>query len=331
MIGRLLILCCIAVLTASGVWAEEESIVFGYPVWDTIRLQTRIAQYIVEKGYGFPTSTMSGSANDVFASVRAGETDIMMEAWLPNLSEPWEVAAMSGDVASLGESLSRLSQSAYMIPSYLQEAHPELDSVEDLKEAQYQSLFATADSEGKARLLSCPEVWACNGVNKEQARGYGLADHVMLAAPESEAVLYKSLFDAYDKGEAWLGYLDSVMLPSLKLDMTQLAEPPYSDECWASDKACAYGETALLIVAPLDFVMRAPAVATMLRHWDMTSDLYTELALWRHDNEASYSESAFWWLDEHEDVWSAWVTEEAAASIRDALDRGEAAAGWSDQ
>ncbi len=325
---RMGILALALALLAGLTLADEEPIVFADLGWDSAILQNRIAQYIVEKGYGFETATIAGGTLDLFHSLLQGEADIMMELWLPNYSEAWDLAIAGGGVVSLGESLSKLSQSAYMIPAYMQAEHPELDSIEDLHDPAYRALFASDEGDGKARLMSCPALWACNYVNAIQALGYGLAEHVELATPESEADLHASLYQAYEAGAAWLGYLDSVMTPALELEMVQLTEPAYSDACWATDKACAYEETTLLIAALPDLMLRAPAVALMLREWEITSERYTELALWRLENEASHAEAALWWLGARDDVWGAWVTEEAATAIGAALEAGELAQGW---
>ena len=175
--------------------------------------QNRIAQYIVEKGYGYPTGVIEGGTTEAVPALRRGDSDVMMELWLPNASEAWEEATVAGEAVSLGESLSRLSQSAFMVPAYVQEAHPGLDSVEDLKEEQYRQLFATPESGGKARLVSCPDGWACNVVNAVQVDGYGLSEHVEVVVPESEAALHGGLFARYEQREPWLGYLDSSMAP----------------------------------------------------------------------------------------------------------------------
>ena len=310
---------------------SKDPIVFNDLGWDSALSQTRIAQYIVEKGYGYSTDVIEGGTTVAIPALRRGDSDVMMELWLPNASEAWEEATAAGELVSLGESLSKLSQSAFMIPAYIQEAHPELDSVEDLKEEQYQKLFATSESGGKARLVSCPDGWACNVVNEIQVSSYGLSDHVHTVVPESEAALHSELFDLYEKKEPWLGYLDSSMAPSLKLDMVQLEEPPYSDRCWATTKACAYDETTLLIAVRPELLMRAPEVASMLRKWDLNADDYTSMSIWRIDNDASHADTAIWWLNNNPGIWRQWVTDEAATAIQEALDRGERAEGWPDQ
>ena len=118
--------------------ATKETIVFNDLNWDSVRVQTRIAQYIVEKGYGYPTRAVAGSTLPLFASLRQGDSHVSMEIWLPNLSEVWKEAEAAGLVVAVGESVSGIRQSAFMIPAYVREAHPDLDSVADLKEERFQ-------------------------------------------------------------------------------------------------------------------------------------------------------------------------------------------------
>ena len=165
-------------------------------------------------------------------------------------------------------------------------------------------------------------------VNEIQVNSYGLSEHVHIVVPESEAALHSGLFELYEKKDPWLGCLDSSMAPSLKLDMVQLEEPPYSDQCWVTTKACAYDETTLLIAVRPELLMRAPEVAGMLRKWDLNADHYTAMSIWRTDNDASHADTAIWWLDNNQGIWRQWVTEEAAAAMQEALDGGEGVEGW---
>lgn len=308
--------------------AQQQPIIFNDLNWDSARVQNRIAQYIVEKGYGYPTRAVAGPTLPLFASLRQGDSHVTMEIWLPNMSEVWEEALAAGQVVAVGESVSGIQQSTFMIPAYIQEAHPDLDSVADLKEERYQKLFATEETAGKARLVSCPPGWACEAVNAIKVANYGLSDHVHLVVPESEAALNDEVFARYAAGAPWLGYLSGDMPAALKLDMVALAEPAYSDECWATTKTCAYESVTALIAVHPALLTDAPAVVTLLRKWDFTLERYKEVAVWRLDNEATLSEAALWWLEHNADVWRQWVTAEAAAAIQAALDAGEIPAGW---
>ena len=313
---------------AAAVMAQPAPVIFNDSNWITIRIQNRIAQYMVEKGYGYATDAVPGGELDSFMGLRQGESDVMMELWFPNMAEAWQEAAIAGEVVSLGVSVDAIVQSAFAIPAYLQETHPGLDAVEDLKEDQYQSLFAASESGGKARLVSCPASWACHGINQMQIAGYGLGEYVHIHAPESETAKDSELFDLYEKGAPWLGYLESVTAPWMRLDMVQLEEPAHSDLCWATTKACAHEEGKILIVARPHLLERAPEVTQMLRKWKLDAALFSDLSSWKTDNDASYADTAAWWLNENKAVWSQWVTEAAARAIREALDRGERAEGW---
>ncbi len=306
----------------------KEPIVFSDLNWDSAQLQNRIAQYIVEKGYGYPSQAEFGGTLELFGRLRQGEIDVTMEIWLPNQDEAWAEAQAAGEVISAGSSLSSTWQSAFVIPAYIQEQHPELDSVEDLKDPQYRDLFATEGTDGKARLVSCLVGWACDEVNTAQVAGYGLSEHVHVVNPGTREIANGELYRLYEEGKPWLGYQESLNEPVLLLDLVRLAEPEYSDRCWHTNKACAYEDATVLIGVNPELAGRAPQVMDMLRKWHLDAESYTKMARWRIEQDASYADAAIWWLNNSEDVWAQWVTEETANGIRAALAAGERAGGW---
>ena len=308
---------------------EKQTLVFSDLNWTSAQIQNRIAQYIVEMGYDYPTDVVLGATLPLFQGLRRGDTHVTMEIWLPNQDEAWNEALAAGEVVSLGTSLGSDWQSAFVIPAYLQEQYPDLDSVEDLKDDQYKALFASAETGGKARLVSCVIGWSCEVVNAAQIEGYGLGDHVEIIAPGDGAALNADLIGAYEKGDPWLGYQWGTNEPALVLDLVRLEEPEYTDECWFTTKACAYEDATILIAVHPDVVANAPDVVAMLRAWTFDVTKYRVVAAWFNDNAgADANDAALWWLSANEDVWSTWVTEEAADKIRAALDDGEVPAGW---
>ena len=311
-------------LTVSGAGGTgtKQTVIFSEPNWLSVQIQNRIAQFIVENGYEYPTDTVLGGALPLLEALRDGDTHVTMEIWLPNLSSPWEEALASGEVISLGSSLGSDWQSAFVIPAYLQEQHPELDSVEDLKEQQYKALFSTAETGGKARLVSCPVDWDCEPINAEQVAGYGLDDHVQIVKPTSLDDLYASINDAYERGEPWLGYMWSTADPALLLDLVRLEEPLYSDECWETTPiACAYEDATIQIGAHSGLPDLVPDVVEFLRNWDFAIDPHWKNTFrwWVANSDASIEEAASYWLRNNDATWSGWVTDEAAARIRSAL------------
>ena len=309
--------------------APKETIIFSDLNWTSAQVQNRIAQYIVEFGYGYPTSTVFGATLPLFNGLRAGDTHVTMEIWLPNQDEAWMEAQSMGQVVAIGESLGKDWQSAFAIPSYLQEQYPDLDSVEDLKEDQYKMLFATAESGGKARLVSCVIGWACEGVNAAQITGYGLDDHVYVINPGDGAAGNADLYGAYEKEEPWLGYQWGTNDPAIRLGLVRLKEPAYTDECWFTTKACAYEDATILIAVVPDILTRAPDVVAMLRNWSFDIPTYEAVAAWQHQNpDATEGQAALWWLNGNAEVWKGWVTDDAAGAIDTALNGDQVPEGW---
>ena len=307
----------------------RETIVFSDLNWSSAQLQNRIAQYLVEKGYGYPTDVVFGATLPLFQGLRNGDTHVTMEIWLPNQDQAWNEAQAAGEVYPVGLSLGKDWQSAFVIPRYLQEQYPELDSVDDLTDQQFKDLFKTAETGDKARLVSCVIGWACEVVNAAQVSGYGLDDHVQIINPGDGAALNADVYGAYERQEPWLGYQWGTNDPALKLDLVRLEEPAYSDQCWFTTKACAYEDATILIAVAPDLPARAPDVIEMLQAWDFNIDIYKGAVQWQDANpEADTNATALWWLSSNEDIWGAWVTPEAAESISIALAGGEVPDGW---
>ena len=243
--------------------------------------------------------------------------------------KPGTTPRAEGAVLSVGKSLGSDWQSAFVIPAYLQEQYPDLDNVEDLKDPQFKALFPTDAGGDKARLVSCVIGWACETVNAAQVEGYGLTDHVEVVNPGDGAALNADLYGAYEREEPWLGYQWGTNDPALKLDLVRLAEPPYSDQCWFTTKACAYEDAQILIAVNPDLPGKAPDVIQMLRNWDFNIDIYKAAVRWQDENpDADTEDTALWWLGSNQDIWGGWVTDEAAAGISAALSANEEAEGW---
>ena len=307
----------------------KETIIFSDLNWTSAQVQNRVAQYIADKGYGYPTDVVFGSTLPLFQGLRAGDTHVTLEIWLPNQLESWNEAITNGEVVSVGKSLGQDWQSSFVIPAYLQEKYPDLDTVEDLKDQQYKDLFKTAETGDKARLVACVIGWACEDVGLQQVAGYELDDHVEIINAGDSSALNADLYGAYEKQEPWLGYQWGTNEPALVLDLVRLEEPAYSNECWFSTKACAYEDATILIAVHPTLPARAPEIIDFLRKWDFNIGLYSDVAAWQRENpDADTNSTAVWWLNSNADIWSGWVSEDAAASAQAALDAGEIPDGW---
>ena len=79
----------------------------------------------------------------------------------------------------------------------------------------------------------------------------------------------KSLEDAYERGETWLGYLWGPSDIAYELNLTPLEEPPCSRVYWATDKACAFAVADVMTAVHPSLVAQAPEVVDFLRRWHL--------------------------------------------------------------
>ena len=297
----------------------KETIIFSDLDWTSVQVQNRVAQFIVEHGYGYPTEVVYGSTIPNFQGFQKGDIHVTMEIWLPNQSLGWSQAVELGEIVSVGVGGLVDWQSYFVIPKYLADQYPDLKTPQDLKKPEYQELFATADSRGKARLVGCVIGWNCEPAGSQQIESYGLVDSLHVINPGSQAAMFADINGAYSKQEPWLGYMWGTGAPGLLLDLVRLEEPPFTEECWAADKACAFGDSTILKAVHKSLLARAPDVIKMLQNWTFDARTYGAVFAWMQQNEGSEpSDGAVWFLNNN-DVWDSWVTPDAAARVKAAL------------
>lgn len=293
---------------------DKETIIFSDLNWASAEIQNRIAAYIVEKGYGYPIDLQSGDTVSLWQALVNGDTHITMEIW-PAQAE-WLEDIEEGTLVDLGNSLDQAWE-AWVIPQYVKDENPGLVSVTDIPE--YADLFVTAESRGKARFVDCVPGWACEQVNSAKLDAYGLRDVIDVQNPGSGAGLFADLEGAYARGDAWLGYIWSPTPPTVALDLYRLEEAPYSDECWETDKACAYPPSDVLIMVHSSLAERAPDIVAFLEKWDFPASDQIAAENWASENNADSDGAAIWYLQNRRDAWSSFVTAEVAERVDAAL------------
>ena len=305
---------------------EKRELVFGGLGWDSALVQNGVARYIVEHGYGYPTSQIEGQTVPLFQGLRKGDIDITMEIWLPNQNAVWNEAVTAGEVIPVGRSLEDNWQSTFVIPGYVQDANPGLVNVQDLKKDEYKALFAQADSGGKAVLIGCIAAWSCRGVNEGQLDAYELRDYVELRDPGTSGALAAAIEGAYLKEDPILFYYWGPTKLASELDM-RLLEQPDPATCPDNDPVhgCEFPAAQIMIAMNTALVDEAPELIAFFRNWDWSAVNQLAADGWYAENKDSYdtSEEAYsatgvWYL-KNNDGWKSWVPEDVLASVEAAL------------
>ena len=216
----------------------------------------------------------------------------------------------------LGDSLDE-NWEGWVIPQYVKDENPGLVSVFDLPD--YQELFVTADSRGKARFVGCIAGWACELVNLNKVAAYGLEDVVDVVDPA--AARRCSPISKAPTLAAITGWDTSGVRPSpqQRSDLYRLEEPEWTEECWNGDQGCAYPSSEVRIAVNTSLLDRAPDVIEFLRAWDYSAAEQIDTEIWMGDNDETPDAGAIWYLQNHQDAWMARVPADVAERVLAAL------------
>lgn len=318
---------------------EKREIVFGGLDWTSALVQNGVARYIVEHGYGYPTSQIEGSTLPLFQGLRKGDIDLTMEIWLPNQDAAWNEAVKAGEVIPVGKSLEDNWQSSFLIPKYMQDANPELDSVEDLKEDKFKSLFEQEG--GKVVMLGCIAGWGCrtmqdgDDTGPGQIVGMGLEDHVVLQDPGTSGSLAAAIEAAFAKKDPILFYYWGPTALALKLE-TEMGgivdlEQPDPSTCAANSPihGCSFPAAEVMIAMNMELVNDAPELITFFKNWDWSAVNQLAAENWHGENsealanKGASSEEVFTatgvaYLKNNEG-WKSWVPADVLANVEAAL------------
>ncbi|OZU87870.1 ABC transporter substrate-binding protein [Virgibacillus indicus] len=329
LIGLLSIVILSVVLSACGgseTDGEIETIVLADAGWDSIRVHNSIAQTIIEEGYGYDTEVTSGSTAATVQGLRDGDINVYTEVWTDNIKEVYEEAIEAGDIEKVSTNFDDNNQGLY-VPTYVIEGDeergiepmaPDLRTVEDLK--KYPDVFEDPEDPGRGRILNAPSGWAVAEAIDAKFEAYGLDETMNNFMPGSDSAAVADLVDAYEAGRAWVGYYWSPTAVTAQYDLTLLEEPEFDEETWNETKATEFPPNDVVVAVHKDMPDQAPEVVEFLSNYETSSELTEEALSYMDDNDASPEEAADWWMKEHEDIWTSWLPEDIAQSVKDALE-----------
>jgi len=295
--------------------------------WDSVQVHNRIAGFILEHGYGYKVDYVPGATITLWAGMERGDVDITMETWVENMQEAYDRGIESGKIIDLGSNFPD-SWQGWLVPTYMIKGDPErgikaaapgLKSVHDLP--KYWKLFKDPEDPGKGIFYSCIPGWECQKVNEKKMKTYGLDKFYNIFLPGSDAALNGSMAAAYRKGKPWFGYYWAPTWVLGKLDMTPLEEPPYSDEVWKKNNACAYPSVSVNITVRSSLLERAPEVVEFLKKYETTQAMANRFLAYMQDSQCDTGQAALWFLENYEPVWTSWVPADVKKKVKAALAR----------
>ena len=304
-----------AALAAAGTLATTPAqaacgdITVGEMDWGSAAVIAQIHRVVLELGYGcsveiVPTSTVPNATT----MTTRGEPDIATEVWANLVPEIWQEGIDNGIVENAGRIFSDGAFEGWMVPGYFAEAHPDVTTVADaLANAE---LFAV---DGEApRFNNCPDGWGCKLANDDlfveiDAAGAGFENF----HHGSGGTLAASIERAFSREDPWLGYYWGPTEVLGQFEMVLLDWP---------EGGPAYPASDVFTGVAGDLSEREPAVHEYTTKASMPASVMNEVLGWGAENDATAEERAVYFLQTYQDLWTGWVTPEAADAIVSALE-----------
>lgn len=296
--------------------------------WASAELVAEVDKIILSEGYGCNAELIAGDTMPTFTSMNEkGEPDLAPELWVNAVREPLDAAVAEGELIIAAEVLSDGGVEGWWIPKYVAEAHPDIKTPADALE--HPELFPAPEDDSLGAVHNCPSGWNCQITTGNLFRAYGAEDKGFeLVDTGSAAGLDGSIAKAYEREEGWLGYYWAPTAILGRYEMVKLDMGEHDKEEWDNctavldcedPKVNGWSKSEVFSVVTNEFAEKASVAMDYVSTRSWGNDVVNGLLAWMADNQATGEEAAWYFLENHEDVWSAWVSEEALEKVKAAI------------
>ena len=312
---------------ATGASAACGKITIAEMSWASAEVAAHVQNVILSKGYGCQSELVPGDTVPTVTSMtEKGEPDIGPEIWLNSAREPVEKAVADGRLKIATEILADGGEEGWWVPDYVVKDHPELTTLQAV--LKQPGLFPDKEEPGKGRFHTCPAGWACEIINANLYKAYGLEKAgFTLFNPGSGEGLAAAIAKAYERKQPIFAYYWAPTSVLGKYPMVKLGGMTHDPASWPcvikqdcdAPKPNQYPKSVVYTVVTSSFAKNAPEAYEFISKFKWRNSLVNKLLAWKDDQQATGSETAAYFLKNHEDVWSKWVTADVAAKVKAGL------------
>lgn len=297
--------------------------------WQSAEVLANIDNIILSKGYGCQVELVPGDTMPTLtAMMEKGQPDVAPEAWINAVRQPLDSAVKAGQLHYAARALGDGGVEGWWIPKYVADANPSIKTIDDALKRP--DLFPSVESKGKGVVHNCPSGWNCQLTTANAFKAWDAASQGFeLLDTGSAAGLDGSIAKAYERKQGWLGYYWAPTSILGKYDMVKLDAGVPHDK--AAFEACnSKGDCAnpvkndwaraevFTVITDRFHKAGGPAVAYLeKRTWG--NDTVNALLAWMSDKQATGADGATHFLKTQADIWTPWVTPEAAQKIQASL------------
>ena len=297
-------LALLAGACASGVGdGDGDPVTLAANPWPGSFANVHVAAQVMESELGIEVDITEIDENAQWSGLDGGELDAVLEVWPSGHGDNIETYIDDlGTVEDIGE-LGAVGQIGWFTPSYVIDENPDMATWEGLEGNE--EMFATAETGDSGRFLAADPSFV--QFDEVIIDNLGLDFEVVQSG--SEAAQLTEVEAALEDNEPVLFYFYTPHWLHAKHDLEMVALPDYEEGCEEpeDERTCGYPEDVLLKVAAADLDERNEQAYDFLVNFQMENEWQDEITFMIDEEGMEADEAAAAWIEDNEDVWSAWL------------------------
>ena len=287
--------------------------------WPSAALLAEIHARILKAQFGCVVQVVQSDMAPAIAGMAAtGQPAVAPELWLDRVADQWNQAAKDQKLRQVGLSYAASQFEGWYVPDYVAAAHPELKSATALKTLW--TIFASGGK--KAKFISCPADWACDVVNRNLLKAFGLDPLFEAIEPKNRFDLDQTIAAAVSRKEPILFYYwaPNATLSQFGFKPVDLGPFNKDDFLCLGRRLCADPKPSSfapepVVIALAEWVFTgAPEVAAYFQRAQMPMDEMNKLLAALNAQGGTVEGVADAFVAERQEVWQRWTGAPKAAA-----------------
>ena len=274
--------------------------------WSASAVETEIVKILIEENLGNPVEIVDIDENAMFAGMSAGDVHANVEVWPSGVTPDEQAFLDDGSIINVGD-LGTIGKIGWFVPDYVLEAYPALaDSWEALKDPEVAKGFATAATGSNGRFLGMDPSFS--QYDEGIIKTLGLPFEVQFSG--SEAATQAEIAALAANKTPLIMYYWTPSGAVGKYNLKNVALPTPTVDCAATPESCDgdYPEDVLFKIVSAKLKDVDAKVYSFFEKFTVTTDDQLAFLAPVDIDGRSAAEVAREWVDNNEDVWSAWFS-----------------------
>jgi glycine betaine/proline transport system substrate-binding protein len=275
--------------------------------WTGSAVNAHVARILLEEQLGYAVELITIDENIQWTALANGDLSATLEIWpsghAENVQQYITEQQLVEDLGPLGV----IGKISWYTPDYVVAEHPALASYEGFQDPTLAALFSTAETGDAGQFLAGDPSWV--QYDEDIIRNLGL--NLQVVQSGSEQAVLAALDAAYSRNDPLLFYFWTPHSVHARYDLTPIALPAYSDDCYAQAEsggvACDYPEDVLFKAAWVGLREQAPEAHALLSKMSYSNEDQIAMIAATEIDGLEPEEAARQWVEANESVWRTWL------------------------